>query len=332
MAEKQTRAVRAVVTSLLFLALLLGTLLPASVYASTGYFGNNGDGTHTGGLPNILVATKYHLSENAIVTQIGGYASAPGHWKLGIYEDNAGSPGTLLTANNDVNAVVAGDNQFNIGPVSLAPGDYWLAILTDTNNRRYNLNTGQAAYIQNYGFSNNLPATFGAPTGTQPNDYVEYATYTTTSIATAITVSCAPPTVPTSGSMQTTISGKLSLSSDPSAGICGKNIALSYHDGSSWVAITTACTNIDGEYTANWVVPESLTNGFYPVKATFSGDACYDASEAFTTTEEEGLLKLPEYMLGALAAMLVCLCAFMFYKKRKSPQMTTTQQLFPSSL
>ena len=183
------------IASLLILGILLCSYLPLGVYASgnqfgvtspgttnypTAIFGTKGDGgagSSAGGLPDILIATKYTLAVSGTVTQIGGYASGPGNWKFGIYSDNSGAPGTLLASNNIANPVVAGDNVFNIGPVYLTAGTYWLAILTDAGNRRYVTgSTNQAAYIMSYGFSNNLPSTFGAG-AYQNNNYVAYATY-----------------------------------------------------------------------------------------------------------------------------------------------------------
>lgn len=246
MVNRHKPVARMIATISLLLLSLLCIITPSNVQAATSYFGNIGSGTNDGGLVDILIATQYTLTEDGTVTQIGGYASGSGHWKLGIYADNDGSPGALLAANNSANAVSTGDNTFNIGPVYLTAGTYWLAILTETANRRYQAGTpNQAAYIQNYGFSNNLPANFGSSIETQNNDYVAYARYSTT-IATELTALCTPPSVPSSGSMETTISGKLSLASNPDTGIAGKNIALSYFNGENWIAITTAVTDENG--------------------------------------------------------------------------------------
>ncbi len=299
----------------LILALTICAFIPAAISAATGTFGNTGNGTNTGGLVDVLIATKYTLTEDAVVNQIGGYAATAGNWKLGIYSDNGGLPGTLLAANNNVNPVVAGSNTFSIGPVFLTAGTYWLAILTDTANRRYESGAAnQASYIIGYGFSNSLPASFGTPTGTQNNDYVEFASYST-AIPTTITVACDPPVVPSSGSLDTTISGTLTLASDGETGISGKTITISYHDGTTWNTILTVTTDINGVFSETWTVPSSLPNGFYPVKAVFSGDSTYGNCEAVTSSDSQGILMLPEYVVGILGALAICITGFVLYKK-----------------
>lgn len=180
------------IACLLVLGMLICNMLPlgfasgntfgVTTVGSTNYptftFGSTGAGANVGGVAGVLIASEYSLSVSGTVTQIGAYASGSGNWKLGIYADNSGTPGALLAANNNVNPVVAGNNIFIIGPVYLTAGTYWIAILTDSPNREYNLNTGEAAYILSYGFSNSLPTTFssGGAVAYQPNDYVAYAT------------------------------------------------------------------------------------------------------------------------------------------------------------
>jgi hypothetical protein len=144
------------IACLTILGIMLCAILPEAVYPSgsqfgitttcstsypTATFGNTGSGGNLGGLADILIATKYTLSVSGTVNKIGGFAALSGHWKLGIYSDSGGSPGTLLAANNVANPVSAGDNSFDIGPVYLTAGTYWIAILTDPGNRKYDLGT-----------------------------------------------------------------------------------------------------------------------------------------------------------------------------------------------
>ena len=125
--------------------------------------------------------------------------------------------------------------------------------------------------------------------------------------------------------MDTAISGKLALSSDHNTGVTGKTITFAYHDGHGWNTIEgiEATTGIGGSYSADWAVPSTLANDFYPIKAIFSGDSSgsapqYTSSEAVTTSEGQGLLVVPEYVFGALAALGTCVGSFVVFKKRRS--------------
>ncbi len=346
------------ITCLLVAAMMLTSMLPivsgaaqygVTTIGSTNYptatFGTSGNGANSGGVANILVATKYTLSSSGTVTKIGGYAGSAGNWKLGIYSDSGGHPGTLLAANNNVNPVVAGDNSFDIGPVYLTAGTYWIAILTDSANRRYSTgSTGQANYILNYGFSNNLPSNFGSSYGTQNNDYVAYCKYVQIegyAKATKITVSDNNVAISSlsfyshaTGSFRAAI---YSDNSGPNSKLweCGDTAATT---GWNSVAIAsgspTALTLSSGTY---WLIWQwNSVNAGPSYSAGSSGDGQYKATayDTFpatwsggTVSSEKwsiylaggGLASTPENPLGAVLALAVCFGAFaVFVKSRKS--------------
>ena len=142
-------------------------------------------------------------------------------------------------------------------------------------------------------------------------------------IPTWMSITCTPPTVNKAGSMDTAISGKLALASDHNTGVEGKTITITYFDGLNWQPIATTTTGTGGSYSADWTAPSTLANGFYPIKATFSGDLVgsapeYTSSEAVTGNSGQGILVVPEYAFGALAALGTCVGSFVFFKKRRS--------------
>jgi hypothetical protein len=99
-------------------------------------------------------------------------------------------------------------------------------------------------------------------------------------------------------------------------GIEGKTVMLSYFN-TSWASIANVTTSADGAYSYSWTVPEELENGLYPVKAEFTGDSAYLASEATTDSCHNGspLFVVPE-VWGTLGALLACFGALVIYKIR----------------
>ncbi len=141
------------------------------------------------------------------------------------------------------------------------------------------------------------------------------ASYAITQVPTELTVECTPETVDKTASMDTVVSGY--LLTDLGAPVSGQKITLTYNGGES---IGEATTQADGSYTLPWTVPSTLANGFYVVNAEFVGDNNpYMSSSAFTTSNPGGggLFVVPEYALGAFAALGVCLAGFAIVKTRR---------------
>ena len=124
--------------------------------------------------------------------------------------------------------------------------------------------------------------------------------------------------------MSTTVSGKLALDSNHNTGVSGKTVTVSYYDPglTDWIAIGTDTTALDGSYSVNWNVPTSLPNGFHPVKAAFAGDSSgapqYTGTYSVTAVPNQGIMVVPEYVLGGLAALGACFVGFVAFKKRSS--------------
>lgn len=135
--------------------------------------------------------------------------------------------------------------------------------------------------------------------------------------ATTLSVNCNPQVVnKITHEMATTVSGVLSLSSDGS-GIEAQMVSLYYStDGSTWTYIgKSSPTASVGTYSYTWNVPYSIANGEYQIKAEFGGDSNYIKSTA-STNPGGNLFVVPEYALGALAALIACLAAFLVSQKK----------------
>lgn len=137
--------------------------------------------------------------------------------------------------------------------------------------------------------------------------------------ATTLSVGCNPQVVnKVTHEMATTIAGVLSLSSSGS-GIEAQMVSLYYStDGSTWTYIgKSSPTASDGSYSYTWNVPYSIANGEYQIKAEFGGDSNYVKSTA-TTNPGGNLFVVPEYALGALAALIACFAAFLVSQKKST--------------
>ncbi len=138
-------------------------------------------GTEAGGSADVLVATKYTLTEDGTVSKISVYSSASVNSRGGIYSDNAGVPNALIVGNN-TSVGGSGWKDIALTPTFLTAGVYWIVANQDGNNgRAYKAGgSSQTAYKTGVTFANDLPSTFPTPTGYQDVEYVSYGTYTTT--------------------------------------------------------------------------------------------------------------------------------------------------------
>jgi len=163
------------------------------------------------------------------------------------------------------------------------------------------------------GWTNGNGLTGSSGTFTVPSsDTTIIANYgSSPALETVLTISCTLDSV--SGGTAAIISGWLSSCS---SGIASKSIVLTYYDGANWNSIGSSVTSSDGTYSYNWIVPEDLENGVYPVKAEFQGDTEYLSSSAVTGSAGS-LMVVPEFPLGGLVALLACFSsAFIFIKLR----------------
>ena len=155
-------------------------------------------------------------------------------------------------------------------------------------------------------------------------DHSITATFASDAINTRLTVAISPTTFDKNDPNQETItiSGTLTdMSSNP---LTGQTITLWCNDGHDWVQIdptSTVTTITGGAYSYAWQdCPTTLPNGYYVIEARFAQNDPYQSSYADTNTTGNGsnLNVLPEYAIGALAALGACLAGFVVFKKRSS--------------
>jgi hypothetical protein len=132
--------------------------IPVTIGETTVFSGDDS------GNGNLLIAQDTTLYQRATIQSLSFYVNtASGNLYLGIYDATGlnGGPGTLLAQTN-VFAPAAGWNTMSvITPVTLAPGNYWLAYLPSSNNLHFatNFNVGSFKYAS---------VAFGTMPGTFP--------------------------------------------------------------------------------------------------------------------------------------------------------------------
>lgn len=144
---------------------------------------------------NNLYANLHVLSQTGTVQSMSFYAvNAAGKVRLGIYDSTgpSGGPGALKAATGEV-TVVAGWNTANVTtPISLDPGNYWLAMLISSDALiTKHEGTGQAKlYTYSYGA---LPTTYSTTPQSVTGHGSEYATLTVGTGDTTAPVTTASP-------------------------------------------------------------------------------------------------------------------------------------------
>ena len=117
---------------------------------------------------NLMVAQQTSLPQSATIQSLSFYVSqASGKLRMGIYDATgpSGGPGAKKAETNEITPVVGWNTANVVTPVSLAPGNYWLAYLPSSSNLHFKMEpTGNAKwYTYTYGV---MPATFStAPLG-----------------------------------------------------------------------------------------------------------------------------------------------------------------------
>jgi hypothetical protein len=97
----------------------------------------------------------------------------------------------------------------------------------------------------------------------------------------------------------------------------GRTIFLTFTTAANsmgWTTIKQVATGSNGIYQYSW--PCNLPEGSYFVMAQFPGDTSYKCSSAVASNNGTSLTVVPEYALGALAALGACFAGFAIIKKR----------------
>ncbi|MGA3110999.1 MAG: hypothetical protein ABSE15_03095, partial [Candidatus Bathyarchaeia archaeon] len=155
-------------------------------------------------------------------------------------------------------------------------------------------------------------------------DHSITATFASDAINTRLTVAISPTTYDKNNPNPETITISGTLTDVSSNPLTGQTITLWCNDGHDWVQIdpaSTVTTITGGAYSYAWKdCPTTLPNGYYVIEARFAQNDPYQSSYADTNTTGNGnnLNVLPEYAIGALAALGACLAGFAVFKKRSS--------------
>jgi uncharacterized repeat protein (TIGR02543 family) len=149
-------------------------------------------------------------------------------------------------------------------------------------------------------------------------------TYELTNIqqSTTLTVKSNPETIPTTGGA-ITITATLKSGTDPLVGdpLSGKSVTVVCTLSVGGTLQATELTDANGQIKPAFTVPDGQPPGsFYVITATFDGDSQYLGKTAVTTNSAGGggLMVVPEYLFGGLAAVGACFVGFAFFKKRSS--------------
>jgi len=133
---------------------------------------------------NLLVAQKASLSQTANLQSLSFYVTEyeSGSLRLGLYDATGtdGKPGALMAATAELTPANGWNTANVITPVSLAPGDYWLAYLPSESGFKYPIQDGVGSFAYHPYDYNPMPDSFGDLTGggTGNGEWLFYATLT----------------------------------------------------------------------------------------------------------------------------------------------------------
>lgn len=164
--------------------ILFGT---SSVYGATFGLTSPGTSIQASGNPNLLMGSKFSLSESGTVSSMSAYidGTPSGNAKLAIYSHDSlnNVPNALLVQTSSVGVSGIGWLTAPVSPTSLTAGTYWLVVIHDGSSNRLRFNSAAAgsSVIKSMSFASALPSPWGGTTGTTQvgATYSIYATYST---------------------------------------------------------------------------------------------------------------------------------------------------------
>jgi hypothetical protein len=195
---------------------------------------------------NLLLAQNATLSQTATIQSLSFYVTtASGSLHLGIYDATGpnGGPGALKAQTKSFIPVKGWNTAKVVTPVSLSPGNYWLAYLPSSNGLAFakGLTSGISNRYYSHAFGA-LPAHFSTSPSSDPYHWSFYATLTPG--VTAVNGVC--------GS-----SNGADLTSAPTTNLCSAGAASAVTGSGPW---TWSCSGNNGGTTAQCQAPV-LING-----------------------------------------------------------------------
>ena len=226
-------------------------------------FGDTAAGT---GGPNVggqLDCSAYALSQPLTVNTLSIYmgAGTSGSGVLGIYADNAGSPGTLL-AQSMAQPLAPGWNVFAIAPTPLLPGTYWLSgSFTGAAYAEYSSASGGTLEFEAYPYTGALPCSMGTAT--------RYGW-----LMSIDAQGCVPPTPTPTFTPTTTPPACAAWSTAGSAFIAGQGVtlttALNSQAGAAW---SSTCISLAQDFNMTFKAYLGVTGGADGIDFVLQDDA-----------------------------------------------------------
>ena len=126
---------------------------------------------------NYLLGSKITVPTATTLDTFGViFKSGSADYKMALYTDSSGNPGTLVAQTGTLTYSGSGRVEPDIADVALPAGDYWImAIFNTTASLGISYASGTTVKYRGLSFSSPLPTTFGSPTtysGQEVNDYI----------------------------------------------------------------------------------------------------------------------------------------------------------------
>lgn len=240
--------------------LALSLVFPASAAAATVTIGETAQlATTDSGNANLIVTQVATLSQTATVQSVSFYVgTAAGSLRLGIYDaaGPGGGPGALKAQTNSFTPVAGWNTQPVITPVSLPPGNYWLAYFPSSNSLTFRADFSSGSYKYANATFGAMPNTFPTVAGSGTAHWSLYSTLDT---------SATPDTTPPSVSMTApldgaSVSGSVSLAASSTDNVAVAGVQFLLDGANLGTEITTA------PYTLSWDTT-TVANGAHTLAA-----------------------------------------------------------------
>jgi len=109
--------------------------------------GSTAGSSSTTVMPSVFYLWRFQANSTTNITKINLKSTGSANAKAAIYSDNSGSVGTLIAANQSVNAISAGINPITITSTPITQNEYyWLAFWTDATSITYYMGSGRYAF------------------------------------------------------------------------------------------------------------------------------------------------------------------------------------------
>ena len=112
-------------------------------------------------LPDFILGVKFSLSEQGTLYSMNMLGNNSGsNMQMAVYDDNAGVPNDLLISSG-ISTVGSGIVTFDIAPLSIPQGDYWIMAIYEQQGNHSNVDqmaNSNAVYYTAVNFGDPLPA------------------------------------------------------------------------------------------------------------------------------------------------------------------------------